>query len=156
MNQARAVKDVGGTAGDRTTSNSGSHLSPRTKEARPGDLRVVPADTAGLPADSIILIGKMLGSRRRCEANPDNLVFTAGDLLLTAGTAMATSRLRSQFAPTARRCLPRAPRKHQNFHVVGGAGLEALQTAPAIVIGEAMHHGRYAVPKPWLRNRCGV
>ena len=107
------------------------------EKRRPGDLKVVPADTAGLPADSIILIGKNAReSKALREANPDNLVFTAGDLLLTAQDSNGNLKAAQSIRANGTKMFAKGTEKHQNFHVVGGAGLEALQAAPAIVIGE--------------------
>jgi phage/plasmid primase-like uncharacterized protein len=90
-----------------------------------------------LPADSIILIGKNAReSKALREANPDNLVFTAGDLLLTAQDADGQLKAVQSVRANGTKMFAKGTEKHQNFHVVGGAGLEALETAPAIVIGE--------------------
>ena len=49
-----------------------------SKQARPGDLQVVPEDIGELPADICILIGKdWKESKALRESNPDKLVFTA-------------------------------------------------------------------------------
>ena len=136
MNQARAVKAIGELLAIAPQATA-DHTYHQNKEARPGDLKVVPADTAGLPADSIILIGKNANeSKALREANPDNLVFTAGDLLLTAQDSNGNLKAAQSIRANGTKMFAKGTEKHQNFHVVGGAGLEALQAAPAIVIGE--------------------
>ena len=136
VNQARAVKAIGELLAIAPQATA-DHTYLQNKEARPGDLKVVPADTAGLPADSIILIGKNAReSKALREANPDNLVFTAGDLLLTAQDSNGNLKAAQSIRANGTKMFAKGTEKHQNFHVVGGAGLEALQAAPAIVIGE--------------------
>lgn len=134
--QARAVKAIGEMLAIAPAAPA-EHTYLSNKQVRPGDLKVVPNDTTGLPADSIILIGKTAKeSKALREANPDNLVFTAGDLLLTAQDADGQLKAVQSVRPNGTKMFAKGTEKHQNFHVVGGAGLEALETAPAIVIGE--------------------
>ncbi|MDD2162232.1 zincin-like metallopeptidase domain-containing protein [Pseudomonas sp. MIL19] len=135
-NQVRAVKAIGELLAIAPQATA-DHTYLKNKEARPGDLKVVPTDTTGLPADSIILIGKNAReSKALREANPDNLVFTAGDLLLTAQDSNGDLKAAQLIRANGTKMFAKGTEKHQNFHVVGGAGLEALQEAPAIVIGE--------------------
>ena len=134
-NQTRAVKAINEllAIAPQATAN---HIYLKNKQARPGDLKVVPADTSGLPADSIILIGKTAkDSKALREANPDNLVFTAGDLLLTAQDTKGDLKAVQSIRPNGTKMFAKGTEKHQNFHVVGG-DLEALTKAPAIVVGE--------------------
>ncbi|HCF5415053.1 TPA: DUF1738 domain-containing protein [Pseudomonas aeruginosa] len=134
--QARAVKAIGEMLAIAPAAPA-EHTYLSNKQVRPGDLKVVPNDTTGLPADSIILIGKTAKeSKALREANPDNLVFTAGDLLLTAQDADGQLKAVQSVRANGTKMFAKGTEKHQNFHVVGGAGLEALETAPAIVIGE--------------------
>ncbi|EJU9617961.1 TPA: zincin-like metallopeptidase domain-containing protein [Pseudomonas aeruginosa] len=134
--QARAVKAIGELLAIAPAAPA-EHTYLSNKQVRPGDLKVVPNDTTGLPADSIILIGKTAKeSKALREANPDNLVFTAGDLLLTAQDADGQLKAVQSVRANGTKMFAKGTEKHQNFHVVGGAGLEALETAPAIVIGE--------------------
>lgn len=136
VNQARSVKAIGELLAIAPQATA-DHTYLKNKEARPGDLKVVPADTTGLPADSIILIGKNAReSKALREANPDNLIFTAGDLLLTAQDSNGDLKAAQSIRANGTKMFTKGTEKHQNFHVVGGAGLEALQAAPAIVIGE--------------------
>jgi antirestriction protein ArdC/phage/plasmid primase-like uncharacterized protein len=136
VNQARSVKAIGELLAIAPAATA-DHTYLKNKEARPGDLKVVPADTTGLPADSIILIGKNAReSKALREANPDNLVFTAGDLLLTAQDSNGDLKAAQSIRANGTKMFAKGTEKHQNYHVVGGAGLEALQAAPAIVIGE--------------------
>lgn len=134
--QARAVKAIGELLAIAPAAPA-EHTYLSNKQVRPGDLKVVPNDTTGLPPDSIILIGKTAKeSKALREAHPDNLVFTAGDLLLTAQDADGQLKAVQSVRANGTKMFAKGTEKHQNFHVVGGAGLEALETAPAIVIGE--------------------
>lgn len=113
------------------------HAYLSNKQARAGDLKVVPNDTAGLPSDSIILIGQTaMESKALREANPDSLVFTAGDLLLTAQDAEGQLKAVQSVRPDGVKMFAKGSEKHNSFHVVGGGGLDALAAAPAIVLGE--------------------
>jgi len=107
------------------------------KEARAGDLRVVPADASGLPSDSLVMIGRTAKeSKALREAHPDNLVFTAGDLLLTAQDIDGNVKAVQSIRTNGTKMFARDTVKQEHFHVVGGDGMEALANAPVIVIGE--------------------
>ena len=113
------------------------HQYLQAKQARPGDLRVVPVDGSALPADSAVIIGKSWKeSKTLRETNPDKLVFTAGDLLLTAQDVNGEIRSVQSIQENGRKRFAAGGAKQDTFHVVGGQGLEALEKAPAIVIGE--------------------
>jgi N12 class adenine-specific DNA methylase/antirestriction protein ArdC/phage/plasmid primase-like uncharacterized protein len=115
----------------------GDHKYLQTKQARPGDLRVVPEDGSALPADSSVMIGKSWKeSKALREANPDKLVFTAGDLLLTAQDVTGEIRSVQSIQENGMKRFATGGAKQDMFHVVGGQGLDALANAPAIVIGE--------------------
>ena len=115
----------------------GDHQYLQSKQARPGDLRVVPEDGSSLPADSSVMIGKSWKeSKYLREANPDKLVFTAGDLLLSAQDVTGEIRSVQTIQENGRKRFAAGGAKQDTFHVVGGQGLEALEKAPAIVIGE--------------------
>ena len=116
---------------------SGDHQYLQSKQARPGDLRVVPEDGSALPADSSVMIGKSWKeSKDLREANPDKLVFTAGDLLLTAQDVTGEIRSVQSIQENGKKRFATGGAKQAMFHVVGGQGLDALAKAPAIVIGE--------------------
>jgi phage/plasmid primase-like uncharacterized protein len=113
------------------------HQYLQAKQARPGDLRIVPVDGSALPADSAVIIGKSWKeSKTLRETNPDKLVFTAGDLLLTAQDVNGEIRSVQSIQENGRKRFAAGGAKQDTFHVVGGQGLEALEKAPAIVIGE--------------------
>ena len=113
------------------------HQYLQAKQARPGDLRVVPVDGSALPAGSAVIIGKSWKeSKTLRETNPDKLVFTAGDLLLTAQDVNGEIRSVQSIQENGRKRFAAGGAKQDTFHVVGGQGLEALEKAPAIVIGE--------------------
>jgi antirestriction protein ArdC/phage/plasmid primase-like uncharacterized protein len=113
------------------------HKYLQAKQARPGDLRVVPVDGSALPADSVVLIGKTWkASKALREANPDKLVFTAGDLLLTAQDVNGEIRSVQSIQENGIKRFVAGGAKQDMFHVVGGQGLNALEKAPAILIGE--------------------
>ena len=107
------------------------------KQVRPGDLRVVPEDGSALPLNSFVIIGKnWQESKTLCEANPDKLVFTAGDLLLVAQDVNGEIRSVQAIQEHGLKRFAAGGVKQDMFHVVGGEGLKALKKAPAIVIAE--------------------
>jgi antirestriction protein ArdC/phage/plasmid primase-like uncharacterized protein len=109
----------------------------QVKQVRPNDLRVVPADGNALPGDSIVMIGKTWqASKALSESNPDKLVFTAGDLLLTAQAVSGKIRSVQAIQENGLKRFAAGGVKQAMFHVVGGQGLEALNKAPSIVIAE--------------------
>jgi antirestriction protein ArdC/phage/plasmid primase-like uncharacterized protein len=113
------------------------HKYLQTKEARPGDLRVVPADGSALPVDSAVMIGKnWKESMTLRDSHPDKLVFTAGDLLLAAQDVSGEIRSVQSIQENGMKRFATGGVKQDMFHVVGGTGLDALEKAPAIVIGE--------------------
>ncbi len=113
------------------------HKYLQTKQVRSGDLRVVPEDGSALPADSVVMIGKTWkASKALREANPDKQVFTAGDLLLTAQDVNGQIRSVQTIQANGIKRFAVGGVKQDMFHVVGGQGLNALQKAPVIVIGE--------------------
>ena len=115
----------------------GDHKYLQSKQARPGDLRVVPEDGSALPADSSIMIGaNWKESKVLRETNPDKLVFTAGDLLLTAQDVTDEIRSVQSIQENGMKRFATGGAKQDMFHVVGGQGLDALANAPVIVIGE--------------------
>ncbi|MGE9765321.1 zincin-like metallopeptidase domain-containing protein [Pseudomonas sp. PDM20] len=107
------------------------------KNARADGLKAVPADGSGLPADSIILIGKTAQeSKALREENPDNLVFTAGDLLLTAQDMSDTIKSVQSIRPNGTKMFAKGTEKHGHFHVTGDGGVKSLEAAPVIVVSE--------------------
>lgn len=113
------------------------HKYLQAKQARSGDLQVVPVDGSKLPADSAVIIAETWkASKALREANPDKLVFTAGDLLLTAQDVNGEIRSVQTIQENGIKRFAVGGAKQDMFHVVGGKGLEALGKAPAIVIGE--------------------
>jgi phage/plasmid primase-like uncharacterized protein len=115
----------------------GDHQYLQSKQARPGDLRVVPEDGSTLPAGSSVMIGaNWKESKELRETNPDKLVFTAGDLLLSAQDVTGEIRSVQSIQENGMKRFATGGAKQDMFHVVGGQGLDALAKAPAIVIGE--------------------
>ena len=116
---------------------SAEHPYLQAKQARPGDLCVVPEDSGALPETCPILIGKdWKESKALRESNPDKLVFTAGDLLLAAQDVNGAVRSVQSIQGNGLKRFAAGGAKQDTFHVVGGQGLAALEKAPAIVIGE--------------------
>jgi len=116
---------------------SEEHQYLQSKQARPGDLRVVPEEGSTLPAGSSVMIGaNWKESKELREANPDKLVFTAGDLLLSAQDMSGEVRSVQSIQENGMKRFATGGAKQDMFHVVGGQGLDALANAPAIVIGE--------------------
>ena len=94
-------------------------------------------DGSALPVDSIVIIVKTWqASKALSELNPDKLVFTAGDLLVTAqgvsGEVWSVQAIQVNGLKRFATCGV----KQAMFHVLGGQGLEALKKAPSIVIAE--------------------
>ncbi len=107
------------------------------KQVRPNDLRVVPADGSALPANSIVIIGKnWQASKALSELNPDKLVFTVGDLIMTAQDISGEIRSVQAIQENGLKRFAAGGVKQAMFHVVGGQGLGALNKAPSIVITE--------------------
>lgn len=114
-----------------------SHTYLKNKEARPGDLKVVPLDATRLPEGSLILIGKTAKeSKALREAHEDKLVFTAGDLLLTAQNINGEVQSVQSIRSNGTKMFVKDGVKTEGFHVVGGEGLKSLESVPVIVIGE--------------------
>jgi phage/plasmid primase-like uncharacterized protein len=130
---ANAVRDLLAIASPALA----EHGYLQAKQARPNDLQVVPAAGSALPADSIVMIGKTWqASKALSESNPDKLVFTAGDLLLTAQDISGKIRSVQAIQENGLKRFATGGVKQAMFHVVGGQGLEALKKAPAIFIVE--------------------
>jgi putative DNA primase/helicase len=111
------------------------HPYLQAKQVSPGDLRIVPPATTVLPEESSIIIGKdWKESAALREANPDKLVFTAGDLLVPAHDANGTVWTVQTIQSSGKKLFAKDSRKEDCFHVIGG--FDALAKAPAIVIGE--------------------
>lgn len=117
---------------------SADHKYLQSKEARPGDLRMVPTDSTMLPPDSAVMIGKTWKeSKELRDSHPDKLVFTAGDLLLSAQDVYGVIRSVQSIQENGMKRFAAGGAKQDTFHVVGdNNGVEALARAPAIVIGE--------------------
>jgi N12 class adenine-specific DNA methylase/antirestriction protein ArdC/phage/plasmid primase-like uncharacterized protein len=108
-----------------------------SKQARAGELRVVPPASTVLPDNTNIIIGKdWKESAALRESHPDKLVFTEGDLLVPAYDANGAVWTAQTIQGSGRKMFAKDSVKQANFHVVGGNGLDALANAPAIVIGE--------------------
>jgi putative DNA primase/helicase len=107
------------------------------KQARPGDLHVVPEDIGELPAENCILIGRdRKESKALRESNPDKLVFTAGDLLLSAQDINGEIRTVQSIQDNGLKRFAAGGVKQDTFHVVSGSGLADLENSPAVVISE--------------------
>ncbi len=109
------------------------------KNARPGDLRMVPENPDALPADSMIKIAKDWKEAKVLrEENPSHIVLTAGDLLLSAQDIYGDTWSVQTIQPSGAKFFVTGSKKESNFHVVDAEnrGLAALDAAPAIVISE--------------------
>jgi N12 class adenine-specific DNA methylase/antirestriction protein ArdC/phage/plasmid primase-like uncharacterized protein len=110
-----------------------------SKQARAGDLRVVPSAPTVLSDNTNIIIGKdWKESAALREGHPDKLVFTEGDLLVPAYDTDGAVWTAQTIQGSGRKMFAKDSVKQANFHVVGatGNGIAALVDAPAIVIGE--------------------
>jgi len=113
---------------------SPEHPYLQMKQARPGDMRVVPEQWSSLPETSLILIGKdWKESKRLRETNPDNLVFTAGDLLLAAQNIDGEVSSVQSIQSNGLKRFAAGGAKQDTFHVVGGQGLEE---SPVLILAE--------------------
>ena len=109
------------------------------KRARPGNLRIVPQNADDLPNDSIIKIGQNWQEVKALrEKNPNSIVLTAGDLLLSAQDVDGQIWSVQTIQASGAKLFAAGSRKENNFHIVGGEsqGPTALDAAPAIVIAE--------------------
>ena len=109
------------------------------KNARPGDLRIVPENADALPADSMIKIGKDWKEAKALrEENPGSIVLTAGDLLLPAEDINGQTWTVQTIQPGGAKFFVTGSKKESNFHVVDSEyrGLAALDNVKAIVIAE--------------------
>jgi phage/plasmid primase-like uncharacterized protein len=110
------------------------------KQARPGDLRIVPQNTDDLSVGSIIKIGQDWQEVKALrEEHPDSIVLTAGDLLLAAQDIDGHIWSVQTIQPSGAKLFAAGSRKENNFHVVGNKnqGLDAaINALPAIVIAE--------------------
>jgi antirestriction protein ArdC/phage/plasmid primase-like uncharacterized protein len=113
------------------------HPYLQMKQARPGNLHVVPENMGDLPLDIQIVIGKnRKESQTLRKSNPDKLVFTAGDLLLPAIDSNGEVRTVQSIQGNGTKRFASGGAKQDTFQVAGGQGLDALVRSPAIVIGE--------------------
>ncbi len=120
-------------------SASANHPYLQTKNARPGDLKIVPENADDLPKDAIIKIGKdWQESKALRESNPDNIVLTAGDLLLPAQDINGETWSVQTIQPSGAKFFATGSKKESNFHVVDSKnqGVAALDATPVIVIAE--------------------
>lgn len=110
------------------------------KQVRPGDLKVVPPNAADLPGDSIIKIGQDWQEAKQLrEQYPDNIVLTAGDLLLTAQDVDGRIWSVQTIQANGRKFFAAGSKKEHNFYVAGNDSQELTATinaVPAIVIAE--------------------
>lgn len=115
------------------------HPYLQAKNARSGDLKLVPQSADDLPDGSMIKIGKDRADAKALrEANPDSIVLTAGDLLLPAQDIDGQIWSVQTIQPGGAKFFATGSKKESNFYVVDGKnqGVAALDTAPAIVIAE--------------------
>lgn len=115
------------------------HPYLQAKNARPGDLKLVPQNADGMPDGSMIKIGKDRADAKALrEANPDSIVLTAGDLLLPAQDIDGQIWSVQTIQPGGAKFFATGSKKESNFYVVDGKnqGVAALDAAPAIVIAE--------------------
>jgi len=107
------------------------------KNISPDGLKVVPADDRGLPGDSNILIAKnWIESKALREDNPEKLVFNAGDLLVPAQDIKGKLKTVQSIQENGTKIFAKGGGKQDAFAVVGGGGMEALESSSVIVISE--------------------
>lgn len=117
-----------------------SHPYLAQKHARAGDLKVVPQKGDRLPLDSIIKIASnRQESKQLREDHPDNLVFIAGDLLLSAQGVDGSIWSVQTIQASGTKLFAAGSKKEHTFHILGNNGLaldEVINSIPAIVIAE--------------------
>lgn len=110
------------------------------KNARAGDLKIVPQKGDDLPSDSIIKIASNWQEARQLrEDHPDSLVLTSGDLLLSAQDIDGHIGSVQTIQANGAKLFAAGSKKEHAFHVVGnnGSALDtAINTMPVIVIAE--------------------
>ncbi len=117
-----------------------SHPYLAKKNARAGDLQVVPQNGDALPPDSIIKIASNGQEAKQLrEDHPDSLVLTNGDLLLSArdidGRIWSVQTIQANGA----KLFAAGSKKEHTFHVSGNNGMpwdKAIDIARAIIIAE--------------------
>jgi len=116
------------------------HPYLKDKHVRPGDLRIVPQNADDLPNDSIIKIGQNWQEVKVLrDENRNNIVLTAGDLLLAAQDIHGQIWSVQTIQPSGAKLFAAGSKKENNFHVAGNnsQGLDATtNTVPSIVIAE--------------------
>ena len=133
---AKAIQELLGIAPNADA----SHPYLAKKNARAGDLQVVPQNGDALLPDSIIKIARNGQEAKQLrEDHPDSLVLTAGDLLLSArdidGRIWSVQTIQANGA----KLFAAGSKKEHMFHIAGNKGLSldtAIATMPAIVISE--------------------
>ena len=110
------------------------------KNARPGDLRIVPENADALPADSIIKIASNWHEAKQLrEDHPGSLVLTSGDLLLSAQDVDSYIWSVQTIQAIGTKLFAAGSKKEHTFHIVGNNDLvwdKAIDTASAIIIAE--------------------
>ncbi|MBK6619248.1 MAG: toprim domain-containing protein [Nitrosomonas sp.] len=109
------------------------------KNARPGDLKIVPQNADDLPDDSIIKIGQdWQAAKILREENPGSIVLTAGDLLLPVQDIDGQIWSVQTIQPGGGKFFVTGSKKESNFYVVDGQGrgVGALDDALMIIIAE--------------------
>ncbi|MXS78822.1 DUF1738 domain-containing protein [Nitrosomonas sp. JL21] len=117
-----------------------SHSYLVDKNARAGDLKVVPQNGDLLPADSIIKIASNWQEAKQLrEDHPECLVLTPGDLLLSAQDVDGSIWSVQTIQANGTKLFAAGSKKEHTFHIVGNNGLaldEAINSVPTIVIAE--------------------
>ncbi len=110
------------------------------KNASAGDLKAVPQNGDGLPPNSIIKIADNWQEAKQLrEDHPDSLVFTVGDLLLSAQDVDGYIWSVQTIQANGTKHFAAGSKKEHTFHIVGNNGLaldEVINSVPAIVIAE--------------------
>lgn len=107
-----------------------------SKSARANHLKMVPDSAIGLEDSNVMIGATWKESNALREANPDKLVFTAGDLLVPAQNIQGEIQTVQTIQPSGSKRFVTGGQKQESFIVVGGDGLSSLVSVPAIVIAE--------------------
>ncbi|MFY8352927.1 zincin-like metallopeptidase domain-containing protein [Pseudoalteromonas sp. SSM20] len=114
--------------------NEAAYLKEKGVDA--DSLRIVPSDPSVIPESSIVKIGRNFKESKQIrEKNPEAIVFTSGELLVPAHDKDNKLWQLQAIQPNGSKRFASGGKKESSFFVVSG-NMEALKTAPAIIISE--------------------
>ncbi|WP_338591256.1 hypothetical protein VXM60_01805 [Shewanella khirikhana] len=116
-------------------SPTGNEKYLQIKQAKVGNLLVVPEPSV-FPNDAKILIRTNWKASQALRANnPNHVVFTTGDLIVPAHDTSGKIWTAQTIQPNGVKMFPTGSQKTGSFHIVGG-DMDALAKAPVILLIE--------------------